>query len=45
MRKQDGGHLREELILAGIEEIEAHGVRGLSLRRVAKKCGVYHGDL
>ncbi|HIU94835.1 MAG TPA: TetR/AcrR family transcriptional regulator [Candidatus Aphodomorpha intestinavium] len=40
MRKQDGGHLREELILAGIEEIEAHGVRGFSLRRVAKKCGV-----
>ena len=40
MKTRDGGHLKEELILAGIREIEAHGVRGFSLRRVAKKCNV-----
>ena len=38
--KRDSGHLKEELILAGIREIEAHGVRGFSLRRVAKSCDV-----
>lgn len=38
--KSENGNLREELILAGIREIEAHGVRGFSLRRVAKNCNV-----
>ena len=31
---------KEELILAGIHEIEQHGVRNLSMRRVATACGV-----
>ncbi len=32
--------MREALILAGIAELEAHGPRGFSLRRVATACGV-----
>ena len=32
--------LREALILAGIDELEAHGPQGFSLRRVATACGV-----
>ena len=32
--------LREGLLLAGIEELEAHGLGGFSLRRVAAACGV-----
>ena len=31
---------KEELILAGIKEIEQCGVRNLSMRRVAAACGV-----
>ena len=31
--------LRDKLISAGIEEIAAHGISGLSLRRVAAACG------
>lgn len=38
--EKQSGSLKEQLILAGIAEIEAHGVRGFSLRRVAKNCGV-----
>lgn len=38
--KRESSNLKVELILAGIREIEAHGVRGFSLRRVAKNCGV-----
>ncbi|MBQ3223642.1 MAG: TetR/AcrR family transcriptional regulator, partial [Clostridia bacterium] len=38
--KQEQHNLKEELILAGIREIEANGVRGFSLRRVAKACDV-----
>lgn len=38
--KRESNNLKEELILAGIREIEAHGVRGFSLRRVAKSCEV-----
>ena len=33
-------NLREELILAGIEEINAHGANGFSVRRVAEACHV-----
>jgi AcrR family transcriptional regulator len=33
-------NLREELILAGIEEVNAHGANSVSLRRVAEVCGV-----
>lgn len=32
--------LRHQLILAGIDEIDAHGVQSFSMRRVAKACGV-----
>ena len=32
--------LREALLLAGIEELELHGLSGFSLRRVATACGV-----
>jgi len=31
--------LKEKLIIAGIEEITAHGISGLSLRKVAASCG------
>lgn len=33
-------NLREELILAGIEEINVHGANGFSVRRVADACNV-----
>ena len=32
--------LRENLLLAGVSELEAHGLGGFSLRRVAAACGV-----
>lgn len=31
---------RDQLILAGLEELNQHGIQGFSTRRVAKKCGV-----
>ena len=34
------GELRERLILAGIGELEQHGMADFSLRRVANACGV-----
>lgn len=34
------GNLREDLIVAGIEEINIHGATGFSVRRVAEACGV-----
>lgn len=37
---QQKRNLREELILAGIEEINIHGANGFSVRRVADACGV-----
>lgn len=33
-------NLREDLILAGIREINDHGIAGLSIRRVAEACNV-----
>lgn len=33
-------NMRERLVLAGIEEINAHGVTGFSIRRVAQNCNV-----
>ena len=33
-------NLREELILAGIDEINIHGANGFSVRRVAEACNV-----
>lgn len=32
--------LKQQLILAGIDEIEQHGIQNFSLRRVAASCGV-----
>jgi len=34
------GNLRDDLILAGIEEINEYGATGFSVRRVANACGV-----
>ena len=34
------GNLRDDLIFAGIEEINMHGATGFSVRRVAQACGV-----
>ena len=34
---------KEKIILAAIQEIKDHGVRGLSVRRVAERCGVSSG--
>ena len=36
------GNLRESLIIAGIELLEAHGPEGLTLRRAAARVGVSH---
>ena len=33
-------NVREQLILAGIEEINQYGLQGFSVRRIAGKCGV-----
>ena len=33
-------NLREALIIAGINEINTHGVGAFSIRRVAESCGV-----
>lgn len=33
-------NMREDLLLAGISEINAHGVHGFSIRRVAQSCNV-----
>ena len=32
--------VREQLIIAGMEELEAHGIADFSLRRVATSCNV-----
>ena len=32
--------VREQLITAGIEELNAHGMAGFSLRRVAAACNI-----
>ncbi|MCD8004948.1 MAG: TetR family transcriptional regulator [Oscillospiraceae bacterium] len=40
-KKAAGGKgLRSQLIQAGTEELNAHGLEGLSVRRVAASCGV-----
>ena len=39
-RKAQQTELREALLLAGIAELESHGLSGFSLRRVATACGV-----
>lgn len=37
---ENHSRLREKLIVAGINEINNHGVNGFSIRRVAESCGV-----
>lgn len=37
---EKSANLRESLILAGIDEVNTHGVSGFSIRRVAESCGV-----
>lgn len=41
--KRNTAELKERLIQTGIKEIEDHGIDQLSLRTVAKSCGVTHG--
>lgn len=38
--REKRGNLREELIIAGIDEINNYGIRDFSIRRVAKTCEV-----
>ena len=42
--KRNTGQLKEQLIQTGIDEIGKHGIEQLSLRTVAKACGVTHGS-
>ena len=42
--KRNTAQLKEQLIQTGIDEIEKHGIEQLSLRTVAKACGVTHGS-
>ena len=41
--KRNTAQLKEQLIQTGIEEIGKHGIGQLSLRTIAKACGVTHG--
>ena len=41
--KRNTAELKERLIQTGIEEIKNHGIDQLSLRTIAKSCGVTHG--
>ena len=41
--KRNTAQLKEQLIQTGIDEIGKHGIEQLSLRTVAKACGVTHG--
>lgn len=41
--KRNTAELKERLIQTGIKEIEKHGIDQLSLRTVAKSCGVTQG--
>ena len=41
--KRDTEKLKENLILTGVEEIKKNGIDSISLRTVAKSCGVTHG--
>lgn len=42
--KRNTAQLKEQLIQTGIDEIGKHGIEQLSLRTVAKACGVTHGS-
>ena len=41
--KRNTAQLKEKLIETGIEEIKNNGIDAISLRTIAKKCGVTHG--
>ena len=41
--KRNTAELKERLIQTGVEEIKKHGIDQLSLRTIAKSCGVTHG--
>lgn len=41
--KRNTAELKEKLIQTGVAEIKKHGLDNLSLRTVAKACGVTHG--
>ncbi|MCW0925870.1 TetR/AcrR family transcriptional regulator, partial [Streptococcus anginosus] len=41
--KRNTAGLKERLIQTGVEEIKKHGSEQLSLRTIAKSCGVTHG--
>ena len=41
--KRNTEKLKEDLILTGVEEIKQSGIDNLSLRTIAKSCGVTHG--
>ncbi len=40
MENEKRSPMKQQLILAGISEIEEHGVRNFSMRRIAARCGV-----
>ncbi|WP_314831617.1 TetR/AcrR family transcriptional regulator [uncultured Streptococcus sp.] len=42
--KRNTAQLKEQLIQTGIDEIGKHGIEQLSLRTVARACGVTHGS-
>ncbi|MCD1277952.1 TetR/AcrR family transcriptional regulator [Streptococcus sinensis] len=42
--KRNTAQLKEDLIQTGIDEIGKHGIEQLSLRTVARACGVTHGS-
>ena len=42
--KRNTAQLKEQFIQTGIDEIGKHGIEQLSLRTVAKACGVTHGS-
>ncbi|MGT2906293.1 TetR/AcrR family transcriptional regulator [Streptococcus dentiloxodontae] len=42
--KRNTAQLKEKLIQTGIEAIKNHGIDQLSLRTIAKACGVTHGS-
>lgn len=41
--KRNTAQLKEKLIQTGVEEIKKNGLDQLSLRTIAKNCGVTHG--
>jgi AcrR family transcriptional regulator len=40
MENENQGGTREQLIRAGLQELNEYGIQNFSTRRVAKRCGV-----